>query len=67
MVIMIFLACVQSICQLCGVVVNFSHNAFHVFKLVDGILKLFVQYEAICNHNDAVEYNLVILSCRLDR
>ena len=31
-----------------------------MFKLVDGILKLFVQYEAICNHNDAVEYNLVI-------
>ena len=31
-----------------------------MLKLVDGILKLFVQYEAICNHNDAVEYNLVI-------
>ena len=31
-----------------------------MLKLVDGILKLFVQYETICNHNDAVEYNLVI-------
>src|SRR5216683_8044573 len=53
-------SCCNSVCQLRRVFVYFLHNTEFVFKLVNCVLQLLIQYVSISDDNNAVK-NLIVI------
>ena len=51
----------QCPCQLTRILINFLDNALAVFKLIDRILKLLVEYPSVGDDDDAIENALLLV------